>query len=123
MTTRRTRLTIAGTLLGATALVGVAARGGRPPALVPAGGTTFTAPAVGAVTFTGHLDRTSVLRGGDGLVRMELVMAAKPDPGRSTVRRPTDLVIVLDRSGSMMGEKIEHARAAVRELVRQLGPE
>jgi hypothetical protein len=30
------------------------------------------------VTFSGNLDRTSVLRGGDGVVRMELVMRAAP---------------------------------------------
>jgi Ca-activated chloride channel family protein len=36
---------------------------------------------------------------------------------------PTDFVVVLDRSGSMDGQPIEFARAAVRELVGQLGPE
>jgi Ca-activated chloride channel family protein len=54
---------------------------------------------------------------------MELVMKGAPDIERHAVGRPTDLVIVLDRSGSMMGEKIEHARAAVRELVSQLAPD
>jgi len=34
---------------------------------------------------------------------------------------PTDLVVVLDRSGSMEGEKIGHARAAVRALIEGLG--
>jgi Ca-activated chloride channel family protein len=36
---------------------------------------------------------------------------------------PSDVLVILDRSGSMEGEKIEHARAAVRELLRQLGPD
>jgi len=122
MTTRRTRLVIAGALLGATALAGARAARLTPP---PEGGTTsVTAPGGGRVTFSGNLDRTSVLRGGDGVVRMELVMRAGADAEHITaLRRPTDLVIVLDRSGSMMGEKIEHARAAVRELVGQLGPQ
>jgi Ca-activated chloride channel family protein len=122
MTTRSTRLALAGALLAGTALVGVRAACLAPPA--PGGATTVTAPGGGRVTFTGTLDRTSVLRGGDGVVRMELVMRAASDPERApAVRRPTDLVIVLDRSGSMTGEKIEHARAAVRELIGQLGPE
>jgi hypothetical protein len=122
MTTRWTRLTIAGALLAGLALVGVRAACVAPPAA--GGATTVSAPGGGRVTFTGTLDRTSVLRGGDGVVRMELVMRAAPDVEHVTaVRRPTDLVIVLDRSGSMTGEKIEHARAAVRELIGQLGPD
>jgi Ca-activated chloride channel family protein len=88
------------------------------------GATTVTAPGGGRVTFTGTVDRTRVLRGGDGSVRMELVHARRRGRrARRLVRRPTDLVIVLDRSGSMMGEKIEQARAAVRELVGQLAPD
>jgi Ca-activated chloride channel family protein len=117
MTTPRPRLALAGLLLGATALAG--ARGLRhAPAVAP---TPVTAGGNGRVTFTGTLDRTSVLRGGDGTVRMELLMRAAADPERATARRPTDLVVVLDRSGSMSGEKIEQAKAAVRELVAQLG--
>src|SRR5258706_12971410 len=123
MTTRRTRLALAGALLGATALAGAGSLRHAPPTTV-GGATSVTAPATGRVTFTGTLDRTSVLRGGDGLVRMELVMRAASDAEHTTVARlPTDLVIVLDRSGSMTGEKIEHARDAIRELVSQLGPE
>jgi Ca-activated chloride channel family protein len=36
---------------------------------------------------------------------------------------PTDLVVVLDRSGSMNGEKIEHARSAVHQLIEGLSEE
>ena len=124
MTTRRARFAIAGLLLGATALVGARAAWLAPPPSGVTGTTTVTAPGGGRVTFTGTIDRTRVLRGADGSVRMELVMRAGADAERAaTVRRPTDLVIVLDRSGSMMGEKIEQARAAVRELVGQLAPD
>jgi Ca-activated chloride channel family protein len=124
MINQRTRLSIAGALLGATALAGaVAARRLPAPPVAHPTKATVTAPASGPVTFTGTLDRTSVLRGGDGIVRMELTMRGAPDVDRLRPRRPTDLVIVLDRSGSMMGEKIEHARAAVRELVSQLAPD
>ncbi len=125
MDTRRVRILVAGSLVMATALAGVAARGtSRAPVSETGGeGTTFTAPGSGPVTFTGHLDRTAVLRGRDGVVRMELVIAARSGDAAPRARIPTDLMIVLDRSGSMSGDKIEHARAAVRELVAQLGPE
>jgi len=36
---------------------------------------------------------------------------------------PSDLVVVLDQSGSMAGEKIVDARAAIRQLISALGPE
>ena len=125
MKTRRHHLLVAGALLLATALVGAAARGsGRAAAPVPTGGSiTFSAPAAGPVSFSGHLDRRAVRVGQDGTVRMELVMAAAPGMTERSVRRATDLVIVFDRSGSMAGDKMEHARAAVRELLAQLRPE
>jgi Ca-activated chloride channel family protein len=126
METRRSHLMAAGALLLTTAVVGAAARskGGTPGAQVPTNlRTTFAAPTTGPVSFTGTLDRTAVLRGRDGRVRIELLMAAAPDERATSVRRPTDAVIILDRSGSMDGAKIEHARAAVRELLAQLGPQ
>lgn len=125
MHTRRSHFIAAGTLLLVTALAGVAARGmGKVAAPAPGTGkSTFAASKRGPVSFTGTLDRTAVLVGHDGVARMELVIAAAPQESTGQVRRPTDVVIVLDRSGSMMGEKIEHARAAVRELLGQLGPD
>ena len=122
MHTRRSHLLAAGGLLLATALAGAVARGvSRVPAPPPPGTTTFSAPTTGPLSFTGTLDRTAVLLGHDGLARIELAIAAKPDEPAHHVRRPTDVVIILDRSGSMMGDKIEQARAAVRELLAQLG--
>ena len=83
----------------------------------------FTAPSTGPVTFAGTLDRTAVMRGTDGLVRMELVIAAHAQNDERSARVPTDLMVILDRSGSMEGQKLEQARAAVRELIAQLGPQ
>ena len=125
MTTKRSHLLTAGALLLATAAAGAAARGtSRAPVAAPANhATTFAAPTTGPVTFTGTLDRTAVLLGHDGLARIELALAAAPDDAALHARRPTDVVIILDRSGSMSGEKIAHARAAVRELLAQLGPQ
>ncbi len=122
----RGRLLGAGTLVLLTALVGAAARGTSPvPRPTPPPPTTaqFTAPGGGVVSFTGQLDRSAVQVGGDGLVRMELVLAAARGEERAVRRVPTDLLVVLDRSGSMGGEKLEDARQAIRELVSQLGPE
>jgi len=117
--TRRTRAVALGALVLGTALMGavVHVRGSTPAA---ASRASFVAPGGGRVSFSGTLDRTAVLRGGDGLVRMELVIGsdARPDD----VRLPTDLVVVLDRSGSMAGEKIANATAAVRALTAQLAP-
>ncbi len=118
---------LAGGLVAATLAAHLLTQGsGATPAIpVPPGGSgiDFAAPGGGSVSFTGQLDRQAVLQGGDGRVKMELVLAAeeRADPGSSRV--PTDFVVVLDRSGSMDGAKIEHARAAVRELISQLAPD
>ncbi len=82
---------------------------------------TGGAPA-GRVHATTRLDRTRVLRDGDGTVRMEITLRAD-DVARSIERVPTDVVVVLDKSGSMAGSKIDHARSATRALVDLLGPD
>lgn len=95
------------------------------PTLAP---TTTTALAVvddGRIRLSGHFDRNAVLEGGDGLVRMELTLAAA-DPSEMACCRldiahaPSDVVVVLDRSGSMDGDKLQHAKAAILELIGQL---
>ena len=93
------------------------------PATLGTPGVDFTSTASGKVSFTGKLDRQAVLRGGDGQVKMELVLKADEIERQSSARTPTDFVIVLDRSGSMGGSKIEQARTAVRELISQLSTE
>src|SRR6185436_1731196 len=124
METKRSHIILAGALLLATALVGVGLSCvNEPSAATPKGQTKYTAPSGGPVSFGGTLDRSSVLVGGDGLARMELVIAAPAQPAVVGERKPTDLMIVLDRSGSMSGDKIEQARAAVLQLVAQLGPQ
>jgi Ca-activated chloride channel family protein len=83
----------------------------------------FQAPAGGSVGFAGQLDKTAVLAGSDGLVRIELAIRGDAASAGTSVRMPSDLVVVLDHSGSMAGEKISHARAAIHQLITQLGPE
>lgn len=75
----------------------------------------------GRVGVATRVDRGAVLQGGDGLVRMELMLtgAASEEVGALV---PADLVVLLDRSGSMTGTKIAQARQAVLDLVERLGP-
>lgn len=79
--------------------------------------------AAGGVHFDGRLDRGSVLQAGDGEVRMELVLSADEMKRIAFARVPTDLVVVLDRSGSMGGKPLADAIASVQELVARLGNE
>jgi Ca-activated chloride channel family protein len=120
---RRARLILLAALVAATAAAGVAARilGPRPQA---PGGAAVTAT-FGAGAVRGHLelDRGAVLRGGDGLVRALLTLEGRSDPAPQGFAQPTDLVVVLDRSGSMQGEPLLFAKAAVRELYADLHPE
>ncbi|MBW2230068.1 MAG: VWA domain-containing protein [Deltaproteobacteria bacterium] len=122
----RSRMLIAALMLALTAASGVAARKLQAPAIAAPwvgtpGHAQFSAIGEGPVHFTGRLDRTSVLEGGDGLVKMELVIRGDERRGLLPVRVPTDLVVVLDRSGSMSGPPITHALASIRELIGQLG--
>ena len=120
---QRRRFIAAGALIGLTALAGAATRH-RPSIIIAPSPTTpppVTAPTNGPVSFSGQLDRSAVQVGGDGLVRMELVLgAAEPPQSTPAPRTATDLIVILDRSGSMDGDKITHARGAIRELVSQL---
>lgn len=106
---------------GVFASSGVGGRsGGTTPPLDP---LAFEARGPGGVQLTGRLDRGSVLRGSDGAVRMELILAADDAPRIALARVPTDLLVVLDRSGSMGGKPLGDAIASVQELIARLGAE
>ena len=49
-----------------------------------------------------------------------LLLAPRPDASLRTL--PKDVILVLDRSGSMDGEKFQQAQAALRYILRQLNP-
>jgi Ca-activated chloride channel homolog len=49
-----------------------------------------------------------------------LIRIAPPQPGPRPARRPLNLGIVLDRSGSMQGDKLRHAADAVAFAVRNM---
>jgi len=120
----RTRWLAVGGLVLATAVTGAAARGTLWPVARTTGGPgpVLSAGAGGPVSLTGRLDRTAVQVGGDPTVRMELVIGGEARPG-GAVRVPTDLVVVLDQSGSMAGAKLDYAKAAIRQLIDRLGVE
>jgi len=124
-----TRMRIAALLLATTVAIGAGAKLRQPagttappqPQPAPTAlARVFTAPTTGRVHMTGTLEGTAVLPRSDRNVRLELAIGADAAE-RAAQRVPTDLVVVLDRSGSMQGEKIEYARAAVRALVGALG--
>jgi Ca-activated chloride channel family protein len=81
----------------------------------------FEATPHGGVHFSGRLDRGSVLEHGDGLVGMELVLSADEQLGAHRTAVPTDLVVVLDNSGSMAGKPLADALGSIRELIARLG--
>ncbi len=50
-----------------------------------------------------------------------LLLAPRPDAEQEAV--PKDVILVLDRSGSMEGEKFQQARQALGYILKQLNPE
>ena len=72
----------------------------------------------GPVTVTAQLDRRSVLAGSDGEMYAEVII--KGEKAAQDHRVPSDLIVVLDQSGSMAGEKIHQARHAALDLLDRL---
>ncbi|MGD9175158.1 MAG: VWA domain-containing protein [Desulfobacterales bacterium] len=73
------------------------------------------------VSLGGHLVQSKVLQGSSGRFNLALTLAAIESPdSNSAVERNVDMVIVLDRSGSMKGQKINDARKAVSNLLSRL---
>jgi Ca-activated chloride channel homolog len=67
-------------------------------------------------------DRT-LIRSGASSTRYALVSLRAPAAPPRTGRIPVNVALVLDRSGSMGGAKIQLARQAVEQAIRQLRPE
>jgi Ca-activated chloride channel family protein len=95
----------------AMATIGKAKPGGpNPPPLV--------ASVDNVLALSGHLVQTHVLKGSPGRVSLELILAAGRGPEEAAaVQHGVDLVVVLDRSGSMQGAKLEHARQSLHQLL------
>lgn len=78
----------------------------------------------GVVGLNAHLTRSKIFTGGDGTFNMALTLTADDVAGsvEDDTARNVDMVVVLDRSGSMQGQKIDHAREAVLNLLSMLTP-
>ena len=89
--------------------------------LMPRPGAGILPVDSGPVRLDGRLVQDKVLQGSDGRVHLALTLKADDrfDP-QSPESRNVDMVIVLDRSGSMKGRKINDARQAVRHLLSGL---
>lgn len=75
----------------------------------------------GALRMTTQLDRRYLPEsGGEAVLQVDLAADADPSARR---RVPVNAVLVLDRSGSMTGPKLDRARDAARALVQALGAE
>jgi Ca-activated chloride channel family protein len=75
----------------------------------------------GILSISGHLIQDKVLQGSDGTIGLNLTLQAEEATATTTDEaRNVDMVIVLDRSGSMKGRKINDARQAVLKLLSNL---
>ncbi|NRA35100.1 MAG: VWA domain-containing protein [Polyangiaceae bacterium] len=81
-----------------------------------------TTPAVNTpgVSLRAQLDRGAVLQNSAGVVRVEVNVATGPETD-GIVARASDIVVVIDTSGSMKGEKLRFAKQATFELISRLG--
>lgn len=85
------------------------------------GFSRYQAANSGVLTISGHLVQDKVLQGSDGSVGLNLTLQAKDVPASAKPEaRHVDMVIVLDRSGSMKGRKINDARRAILRLLSDL---
>lgn len=118
---------------GLAASVIVLAAGGLILARSPAGaGMPLIAAAAAAsgtnsTTFRGlgahgtvALSHAKVLAGNEQRIFSEINFVADPAKGQAVERAPLSLVVVLDTSGSMAGEKIDQAKDAVIQLLRDM---
>jgi len=83
--------------------------------------TAEAARSTSAVSCGVELDR-EVLPAGEPQRAVVKVTLDAPEPPPRADRPPVNLCIVLDRSGSMSGEKIERAKEAAIEALRRLEP-
>ena len=117
----RSLITIFGLIVATTAALAILGAMGTQATVSP------TPPPVSAgcgLRVASKVVQEKILKDGDGRVTVALSLAAQRLP--ETVSIPTaaaDLVIVLDRSGSMEGQKLSDACQAVVGLIDQLGPD
>ncbi len=75
----------------------------------------------GPIQLSAHLVQDKIFTGGDGTVSLSLTMHADDVfVDDAAVKQHVDMVIVLDQSGSMRGQKIQYAREAIQGLISDL---
>ncbi|MEM7261141.1 MAG: vWA domain-containing protein, partial [Planctomycetota bacterium] len=79
----------------------------------------YAVPGTEAVGLHAELERSQLLTGGE---RVHLQIALMAHQGEAPPRPRMDVRLVMDRSGSMTGEKWNHAMAAARQLLERLRP-
>lgn len=99
--------------------------GGRVPPVPPAPPATTTVPFINqdsqGVKVTGTLSQSKFVQGENGVVYVNLDIDTPVMENPSVVRRATDMIVVLDRSGSMAADnKLPYAKEAVRNLIGRL---
>jgi Ca-activated chloride channel homolog len=84
----------------------------------PSGAATVKPVAIGALELRAGLQSSHVLAGSH---ETHLAVTVRgPGLDQARVRPPINLAVVLDRSGSMADGKLEDAKAAAHQLIRQL---
>jgi Ca-activated chloride channel family protein len=115
-------ITLIGTLSAVLVLVGAHDRAQA----------TRTAPAAAGTHGNGDIVQLStalvqdkLLIGSDGKISVALDLAVEEMPALTTdrPRQRIDLVVVLDRSGSMQGQKLDYARQAIVRMLDWLSPD
>ena len=77
----------------------------------------------GGISVSTALTQDKVLIGGDGMISLALTLSSEEifiDPEH--IAQPVDVVVVLDKSGSMRGPKIGDAKRALTRLVDMMSP-
>jgi Ca-activated chloride channel family protein len=91
------------------------------PAVVP---STFSTQEDNGVKFSGALSQAKLVQGGNGLVYLDLSIETPAAPLSASGAKASDMVVVLDRSGSMAADnRLPYAKEAVRSLVSRLHAE
>jgi Ca-activated chloride channel family protein len=80
-----------------------------------------TPPRLTEVIVDAELSQAKLIQGQDGIVYVNLSIQTPSGSERPVGETPTDMVVVLDRSPSMLAaNKLPFAKAAVRELIKKL---
>lgn len=107
---RSTLLIIVGLILATLAVMGLSSHAAPWMARRTGGAGPDPANNAARIRVTGRLVQDKILQGADGRVSLALTLKAPEDvPAADDVASDVDLVVVLDRSGSMNGPKIHDA--------------